>query len=137
MKRYALDATAPNSFSATHVNRPESSGNASVITKVQTSSERRKLLIRQKPVNRRLHSFSTPPHNSSSGTFLMSHRFMISFMSSKKEIALGRSLGRYVWCMITLTSVFDQNFCVYDKGVCNATVNGTLIPCIAHCCCFL
>lgn len=44
-ERRALDAADPNSFSATHLNIPESSGKASVITRVQTSSEigRRKL----------------------------------------------------------------------------------------------
>lgn len=39
-ERRALDAADPNSFSATHLNIPESSGKASVITRVQTSSER-------------------------------------------------------------------------------------------------
>lgn len=38
-ERCALDAADPNSFSATHLNIPESSGKASVITRVQTSSE--------------------------------------------------------------------------------------------------
>ena len=38
-ERRALDAADPNSFSATHLNIPESSGKASVITRVQTSSE--------------------------------------------------------------------------------------------------
>lgn len=38
-ERCALDAAEPNSFSATHLNIPESSGKASVITRVQTSSE--------------------------------------------------------------------------------------------------